>query len=270
MHIDTTSQQRMESSVCEVLNISKEELKRVLEDCFNRFQKDKSIFILDNQYDYLYAYVKKHMCKGVDEISFYHLERKLNDNVDDFGYCVVDNLVKDSILSAFLKKYGITFSYDTKMHMYINGKEICVNEIDGYSSFFFKQFLEYDFNFKGLLFKDKIEEDDMYVLNQDGPEFFWHLFSFMDSDALISDFLANSKYYLFTYLIPISDIEFEEYEELSNQEKQYHVLVKVMQRLYSYYYDHTYESMENPVLYVLNHLVSNKYLVNKQLISQQL
>lgn len=60
---------------------------------------------------------------------------------------------------------------------------------------------------------------------QAGPELFQFIYNFVDDD-LIDDFIENSKLYQFDYLLPFNQIWFENYEELNDQEKQHHLVVK--------------------------------------------
>ena len=83
MYINTTLQIMMVKSICEALNICKDDLNDLLDICYIEFQKERSVIILDDQYDYFMDYVKKHLCINIDYVNFYHLSRRLNDNKDD-------------------------------------------------------------------------------------------------------------------------------------------------------------------------------------------
>ena len=266
MYIKTSSQQLIQQSICEVLNINKEEIDDLLETSY-KFQKDHSIFILDDQYDYFMDYVKEHLCINIDYVSFYHLSRRLNDNKGDNGYNLDNVLCNDTSLSRFLKRYGFTFKHDQYIRMYLNEKEINLNESNDYSSIFLRQILGYnyqDYSFKGFAFSDAIEKNEIYEIVKDGPELFGYLFSFIDSDALLEEFQSNSKYYKVEYQVPIDQIYFENYEELTNEEKQYHIVVKSLQRLYAYKYDSVDYDDDNPVIGMIDDLtLGSQYLVSK-------
>lgn len=62
--------------------------------------------------------------------------------------------------------------------------------------------------------------------------------------------------------MPIDDIEFEGYEELDNQKKQYHMVTKILQRLYFYKYEPDFVN-EMSVIMKSKNDVSEKYLINK-------
>ena len=185
MYINTTSQELIEQSICEVLNINNEEIDDLLETSYE-FQKDHSIFILDDQYDCFMDYVKEHLCINIDYVSFYHLSRRLNDNNDDNGYSLDKMLCNDTSLSRFLKRYGFTFKYNQYIRMYLNEKEINLNESNDYSSIFLRQILGYnyqDYSFKGFAFSDAIEKNEIYEIVKDGPELFGYLFYPNTSDV---------------------------------------------------------------------------------------
>ena len=267
MYINTTSQEIMKSSICEVLNINNKELEELIETCFRKFQLNYSILVLDDQYDYFMDYVKEHLCKNIDYVSFYHLSRRLNDNENDNGYGLVDILCNDSSLSKFLNRYCLTFKYDDYIKMYLNDEEIVLDECNDYSTVFLRQMFGYeyqDYSFKGFAFNDAIEKNEYYEILKDGPELFGYLFSFVNSDELLEDFISNSKFYKFEYLVPIEQIYFENYEELTNEEKQYHIVVKALQRLYAYKYDSVDYDDDNPVIGMIDDLtLDSQYLVSK-------
>ena len=80
----------------------------------------------------------------------------------------------------------------------------------------------------------------------------------------MEDFRFNSKFYKFEYLVPIEQIYFENYEELTNEEKQYHIVVKSLQRLYAYKYDSVDYDDDNPVIGMIDDLtLGSQYLVSK-------
>ncbi|KXU41684.1 hypothetical protein HMPREF3037_03022, partial [Candidatus Stoquefichus sp. KLE1796] len=198
----------------------------------------------------------------------YHLSRRLNDNENDNGYGLVDILCNDSSLSKFLNRYCLTFKYDDYIKMYLNDEEIVLDECNDYSTVFLRQMFGYeyqDYSFKGFAFNDAIEKNEYYEILKDGPELFGYLFSFVDSDALLEEFQSNSKYYKFEYQVPIEQIYFENYDDLTNQEKQYHIVVKTLQRLYAYKYDTVEFDDDNPVIGMIDdQTLDSKYLVSKQ------
>ena len=66
MYINTRSYQDMKISICEVLNIDDKQLDDLLENCYQQFQVNHPVFILDDQYHYFLDYVKKHLIVDLD------------------------------------------------------------------------------------------------------------------------------------------------------------------------------------------------------------
>ncbi len=265
MYINTRSYLDMIESVCEVLNINNNQLDDLLEECYQRFQVNHPVFILDDQYHYFLDYVKEHLVIDIDKILFVHLARRLNMDSDNNGYNLVDVLVKDTALSNFLNRYGLTFKYDQYVRMFKDNTEIDLsddNEICSHLRYRFGYIIN-DFSIKGYVFMDALKNNDSYELIQWGPGFFEYIYPFVDDD-LIDDFIENSKLYKFEYLVPIDNIWFENYEELSYKEKQYHLIVKVLQRLYIHKYEKNVFDDDNPVIGIKDNIsLRDDLLVSK-------
>ena len=252
MYINTSSKAFMELSVCEALNINKEELSEILETCYNMFQKDHHVFIIDNQYDYFFDYVKNHLCKEIDQVLFIHLSRRL-DKCND-GKSLKDVLISDTILSSFLKNYGISFKYDEYIRLFIDDCEIDLNELNNYTYEYLKERFSHDYSFKGYMFNQCIDE------HINGPELLGYLDYFKD---ISDDFIDKSIFYQFDYLVPLDKVYFDNYDELSDIDKQYHIVVKVLQRLYFDKYDSQFNDDDNEVMGIVDDYLEDKYLLNK-------
>lgn len=267
MYIDTTTIESMKKSVCKLLDINNEKLNELFESCYNKVQVNHSIFILDNQYDYFKAYVEEHLVKEINQILFVHLSRRLKGDTDDNGYSLVDILTKNTSLSSFLKNYGLTFHYDKYIKMYIYGKEVRLNNESEYAYKYLKQRFGYifkDYNFTGFAFIDGLENNDYYDIAKGGPELLGYFYPFDIGDSIVDDYVSQSSFYQYVYLVPINDIYFDNYEELSNREKQYHILIKTLQRLYFYKYDSLFNENDNVVMGIKDdRTLSQLYLINK-------
>lgn len=172
MYINTRSYQEMKISICEILNIDNKQLDDLLEKCYQQFQANQPVFILDDQYQYFLDYVKKHLIVDLDEILFIHLSRRLDD--DNNGYNLIDVLTKDTALSAFFKKYGITFKYDGVIRIFKNNLEIDLSnddEVCNYLRYRFGYVIK-DYSIKGYAFGDALNNNDNYEIIQAGPELF--------------------------------------------------------------------------------------------------
>lgn len=267
MHVNTRSNQKMRASICDILNIDNNDIDILLESCYNKYQKDCPVFILDYQYDYFMEYVKEHLSKDIDKVLFFHLTRRLNDNIDDNGYNLVDMLIKDTCLSRFLIKYGLTFKYNQYIKMFKEDQEIDLNKLDNYTYNHLRYRFGYNHNnysIKGYAFGDELENNSIYEIAQSGPDFLSCLYPFVEGD-LVDDFIDNSKFYKIEYLVPIEMIEFENYEVLNNKEKKYHILVKTLQHLYTYKYDKFDYNNDNITLGIKdNQILESKYLISKK------
>ena len=266
MYINTNSKEGIEESLCQILIINKKQLYELIKKCHDLFQKDHQVFVLDDQFDFFCEFVKNKQSVDIDQVMFIHMSRRLKDDKDNKGYDFINTLTQKTSLSKFLKKYGITFQYDKRINMYVNGKEINLDDDNSYSCYYLKNRFGYhykDYNFKGYMFGDNIENSEIYKLHEEGPEFFGYLFLFTD-DQLLDDFYRQTDYYKFEYLVPIDMINFEDDNIISNVEKQRHIIVSCLQRLYNYVYDPNMNLYENKVVYIEDDKVlSDSFLINK-------
>lgn len=217
--------------------------------------------------NFFYKFVEKHQAEDLDKVLLIHLSRRLKYTEDNNGYNFVDTLTHKNSLSDFLGKYGITFQYDGHIKMLVSDRKIDLDNGDeSYSYYYLKNrfgYLYEDFNFKGYMFGDNIENSEIYKLHEEGPEFFGYLFLFTD-DQMIDDFYRESDYYKFEYLVPIDMINFEDDNIISNVEKQRHIIVSCLQRLYNYVYDPNMNLYENKVMYIEDDkALSDSFLINK-------
>lgn len=267
MYINTESKKDIEKSLCKILNINREKLYELIEECYNLFQKDHQVFVLDDQFDFFYKFVETHQVENIDKVLLTHLSRRLKNDEDNNGYNFVDTLTHQTALSDFLRKYGITFQYDDHIKMLVNGKEIDLDNGDeSYSYYYLKNrfgYLYKDFTFKGYMFGDNIEKSEAYEIHEEGPEFFGYLFLFTD-DQFIDDFYEQSEYYKFEYLVPLEMLNFEDCESLSDIDKQRYIIVNCLQRLYRYVYDPDMNIYENRVMCIGDDItLSDSYLISK-------
>lgn len=98
----------------------------------------------------------------LDEILFIHLSRRLDN--DNNSYNLIDVLTKDTSLSAFLKKYGITFKYDNVIKVFKDNSEIDLSSDDEISNYLHYRFgyVIKDYSIKGYAFNDALNNNDNY------------------------------------------------------------------------------------------------------------
>ena len=80
----------------------------------------------------------------------------------------------------------------------------------------------------------------------------------VDDDLIIDAFIEKSKFSELAYLVPLNEITFDDYDNLSEQEKQYHIVAKVLQRLYSYKYDEDFIGIEDKI-YQIDKSAANEF-----------
>lgn len=270
LYINTSTKETMESSVLELLNINHDQLYSLLEECYQRYELGHQIFMLDDQYDFFYSYVIEHMNKALDEVMFIHLSRRI-DNGDDNGFGLIDMLAKDNTLSSFLREYGISFKLiDNQIKIYVNDQEVDIKDKDsyGYKKLQQKIDLKYDIEFSGYALKHDIDKLREYSVLMEGPEILSFLFLLeVDDNLIIDTFTEKSNFCQLEYVVPLKDIIIDDYEDLDEQDKQYHLVVKAIQRLYLYKYDEDFIGEDCTTLRMKdNQVLDGKYLVNKTLI----
>lgn len=265
MQIKTTSYQDLLDSLCNELELNDKEILDIIDSSYKMFQQDHQILVIDDLYDYYYSIAKKNLKKEINQVSFYHVSRRL-DGSDYNGYSLLEVLTGNNTLADYLRSYGLTFKYNNEIEMYVNDEKVIIPSGERNTPYLKYRFKS-DYSFKGYMFADQLKNNVIISTVEGGPEFFGHLFNYIDNDEeLIDNFIKQSKLYLFEYLVPIEEIYFEGYEELSNKEKQYHMIAKAMQRLYFYKYDKAFvESDEdNPIISMIDDkTLPANYLVNK-------
>ncbi|WP_418556049.1 hypothetical protein [Longibaculum muris] len=194
------------------------------------------------------------------------MSRRLNDDKDNNGYNLKDVLTKETSLSHFLKKYHMTFEYDKYIRMYLCDKEVNLNEKEYYYEYLRQRFgyIYHDYSMKGLMFADDIKNSTDYQMAEGGPELLGYLYLLIDADEFIDEFIRKSTFYQFEYLVPLEQIYFDNYEDLSNDDKQCHIIIKTLQRLYFCKYDPLFNEEDNPTIGIIDNItLSEKYLINK-------
>ena len=265
MQINTTSYQDILDSLCEVLGLDEQVILDIIDSGYYMFQEDHQVLVIDDLYECYYNMAKKNLKHKIDKILFYNISRRLDDS-DNIGLSLVDVLTSDNSLSRYLKGYGLTFKYDQEIEMYVKGSKVDIPDGESYKPYLKYRFTRH-YSFKGFAFDDQLKNNRIMDVVEGGPEFFGYLYEYIDNDdELIDNFIEQSKLYKFEYAAPIEDIYFENYEELTNEEKQYHLIAVAMLRLYFYKYDLEFveEDQQKPIL----GMIDDKPLLDKYLISK--
>jgi hypothetical protein len=176
----------------------------------------------------------------IDTICFHQLSRRIDS--DNFDYKVCYNLrqllLTDSSISRFLKGYGIEFFDELgTIGMKYNGDIMNLNT-EKYLKIRFGKgaggFLDYCVN--GYAFADRIRQNSSYYWQlKDGPEFIPHLAAFLKRPDIVSEYKANSTYYLYTYLLPLDKVVIDNGENDTLAQKIDKLYLGCFSRLYDYF-----------------------------------
>ena len=93
--------------------------------------------------------------------------------------------------------------------------------------------LETDYCINGFAFREGLEKNDYYSTLSRGPEILYEIYKLLKIDNMIDDYISNSNYYCFEYLIPISKVIFDGYDScINNLDKTKKFLKEVLKYLY--------------------------------------
>lgn len=275
MFIDTHTKKAMEESICDLMDITVEELY----DEMNRVESmcGGNYYIRDRKFK---AFIDEHIYKALpNEILFFHLARRLKGTEDDvIGRNLRDLLTTENTLSAAIKKYNIEFSngIDHIETVYC-GKTVDWDKYGCGNSSNMKSRLGYlaikDFCFNGFAFKDLLYKN-LYAQRLSGvPEFVGGLIECLGCRELGHYFMSNSAYYCYEYRIPIDRVIFDGHNLNSTDLKQRHLIRCVLERL-SDYADTDIRNMrdyKNPILRLSDDdILPSNYFVKKERITVEM
>lgn len=238
MYIDTHTKESMEKTVCEYLGVKKKRLEELFKE-ISRYKKPIDDKIGEG---FIRAFIYSNPSKEViDEILFFHLSRRLNEDKNFRSDNLYNVLTKDTSISRFLKKYDIFFEMkNNHLELFYRGepkkiKDLCVGENSHveYRMGAFKN--QKDICVNGLAFKDLIYKSSFIGDFRKAPEFIREILEALERKDILDDYERNSTYYCLEYRVPIERVIFDEKERLSLEEKRYEILVHVLMRLYNYY-----------------------------------
>lgn len=277
MLIDTRTKESMIASLASYLDITEDELFQYIVYAANKAQPDRGEFNTDIfEEELLLIFSDLQPEERIDEIYVYHLTRRLNDSIEDKSS---DNLktllLKESVISIFLRQYGIAFiEKDSHPVIVFNDREISLEDTSESDVCYLRSRLGYnsgreDYCFNGFALRDKLMRNSYTRQLYGGPEFLDVLSRYLSIDALKMKYCDNSKYYCFTYKMAIDDIMFDEKDDLGNDEKVDYFLVQVAMRIMSYMenskcqYDH-----DNPIIRVADDasVPKNKFIDAEEII----
>ena len=89
---------------------------------------------------------------------------------------------------------------------------------------------------------------------------------------MIDDYIKNSHYFCFEYIVPINDIIIDGHDEMDNKEKTYHLLGQCFRHLLKYHRNRLYPDFrdedDNVILRLADDVTMKKeWFVSKELIT---
>lgn len=259
MLIDTRAKESMIASLASYLDITEDELFRYIDYAANKAQSDRWAFNTDIfEEELLSLFSDLQPEEQIDEIYVYHLTRRLNTSIEDKSS---DNLkallLKESVISTFLRQYGIAFiEKDSHPVIVFNDREISLEDTFESDICYLRSRLGYnsgreDYCFNGFALRDQLMRNSYTRQLYGGPEFLDVLSRYLSIDGLKEKYCENSKYYCFTYKMAIDDIVFDNRDDIGNDEKVDYFLVQVAMRILSYMENSKYQyDHDNPIIRV--------------------
>lgn len=237
MFIDTRTIEAMEKSLCSLMQTTIDKLYLVLEDidgqCWKDIYFDSEIFANESK-----KYIEQQAKKMPDEVMFYHLSRRLNAVKEaEEGKNLKELLLTDNAFSRMLRLHGLTFSYDGKIIAFREGQKIQFPSKSGNAEIEYlrrrlgynKQYQDYCFN--GFALRDSILKNEYIPILRGAPEFISRLAEYIGDKELVKDYMQNSEFCCFTYVLPIEQVIFDKHENLNGIAKVYYLITKCFERL---------------------------------------
>ena len=194
----------MEKSLCEFLDIKKNDFNHLYNDIYNSPDKEPWQFISD----YINDRWNK---KNFDKVQFYHLTRRLNGS--DLKECtnLKDLLTTENVFSSFLRNNNICFKLTEEgtIDLYFRDKKIPLSYSGENPMPNLASRLQKDFCVNGFAIRDSLEkEENGYYQSLTGcPEFISVLDEVLHlSNRLCYSYLEVSKSYCIEYVVPIREV----------------------------------------------------------------
>ncbi|MFR9070375.1 MAG: hypothetical protein ACLVIU_08455 [Paraclostridium sp.] len=280
MYIDTHTKDTIQESVCRIFNIE----VRELEELFKRARTESHTgMITDGEKldSVLNKFIDCRMSnENIGQILFFHIGRRLNSAEDCVeGKNLFELLSTKNAMSVFLKNHEVTFKpKDGHLDLYYKDKLISLEDTERQYVPYLRWRLGYnrnriDYCFNGFMFRDLLLKNNYVRSLYYAPEFISSLALFLGHSTMKKDYLENSEYYCFEYLVPIDKVYFDNDETLQNTDKQKYLLNQVLHRLYNYYvtesrymFDH-----DNAIIRLSDYdVMQEEYFVTKEKITLEM
>ncbi len=246
-YIDTRTHYSLMRGVIDFLNLTVDEMNHIFESMYYDSEREPR--------NWANSFLTKHpIDKPLEYIQMFHLSRRLvgtdlwvNDNLEQL-------LLKESPLSTFLKKYGITFKKkEDHIDILYKGEMQPLDDEFRYSGgnmYYLRSRLGYntnqDYCVNGLAFRHHLEENYYYRALSLCPEFVQNIEALLDINGMSSDYYRNSKYYCIEYLVPLSEVIFDaNYSPESDRDKTVEFLSQAIVRLYDDWWGSSFSGDQN-------------------------
>lgn len=277
-YIDTRTKEKMRKSICDYLNIAEKDLNDLFDNAYN-YSIDGILVDGVKRDEVINKFIDIHQKdRRINNVLFYHLSRRLNAyNEKEPVLNLFELLSTENSMSSFLKMHNIYFmKNDQSLDLYYAGEIMSLEDTSEVDVAYLRWRLGHnsriDYCINGFLLKDRVYKNTYATSLYRAPEFIATLSRFLKKYDLINDYTSKSKYYCYEYSIPISKVMFDNYEELSDYEKEKYLLLQILLRLYNYYHsDPRYLYDHDPVIR-LNDIqnIENEFFVSKEEITLDL
>lgn len=204
----------MIEDICDYLDIVPEYLREKIEDMGDKAIVD-DMFNCSKFVDLSERFIAEHNNDPLDEVYLCHLARSID--VPKILLPLPDLLTTKNSFSDFLQKHNIQFAYDeNRFEMYYKGRKVSDFSRAPRLKIRLGHYDEPDFCVNGFAFaiEPKISTDGYYDRLFKGPELLQDIDDCLDK-TLSKDFRKISNYYLVIVKVPLSDIIFDEREDLN-------------------------------------------------------
>ncbi len=255
MYLNTLGKNEMYASVAEIVGADIEDVKR--------FVADNAENIVDchyNEYDIeqmeLKGLLNGNEPKIIDSLIVHHITpRECEDSIRQEGLMTLPHaLTGETLLSAYLRKWGFTFSFDgSQITMSRNGTIVDVENrlgtnlkmrLGGPNTY-------NDFNVNGYLFVDEFVEDSIRGW-LGSPEFLKSLANYYDKNNIADNYAENSYNYYVSFEVPLDKVDIQGFSDKISDDRKTGILLRyaINALAYGEMRRKPYFTMDNPIIFL--------------------
>jgi len=251
LYILTNTIENIFASLCEFFSCSTIELETFSSSLYDGCVEGSIIHgdrVKLKVQEFILSYAKSH----IDEICMHHLSRRLNgyNHENEAVSNLHELLLAKSSISDFLNSFAINFSKENGLiRMFYRGSEVIVGSGAQASTRIKLRLGQFgkdtnDHCINGFAFADKFKDTGYFYNLSRGPEILTDIAEILSIPDLVETYVANSTYYLYTFLLPIKMPIMNNIGEATNLDKELLLLSECFVRLNTYFnqngdeYDH--------------------------------